>query len=152
MKKLIKILLVIIWMCLIFNFSAQDAQKSKGLSEDVIIKTVETVKKEKLTEKEKENIVKKYIFAVRKSAHFFLYFVLGILVYLLIIEKYNISIKSLIITIIICLLYSISDELHQLFIDGRSAKFLDVIIDTTGAIISSSLINLGFKLKIKHNK
>lgn len=47
--------------------------------------------------------------------------------------EYNIK-HIILIPLIICLLYSISDEFHQLFIVGRSGEVRDVLIDTIGAL------------------
>ncbi len=39
-------------------------------------------------------------------------------------------------TILIASFYGLLDELHQLFVPGRSAEFLDWFADTSGAIIA----------------
>ena len=36
--------------------------------------------------------------------------------------------------IVFCFLYACSDEIHQLFVPGRSGMFTDVLIDTGGAV------------------
>ncbi|GAA4069041.1 hypothetical protein GCM10022410_13710 [Amphibacillus indicireducens] len=38
----------------------------------------------------------------------------------------------------ICVLFAISDEVHQLFVPGRAGQVMDVVIDTTGAIAGIS--------------
>ena len=125
MKIIIKVLLVIVWMGVIFCFSNQKATASSRLSDGLIKNTIGKVFN--INEKEK---LDSFIKPVRKSAHFFLYFVLGLLV----LNCFsNINSKSIIYSILICFIYSISDEFHQLFIDGRSAEVLDVFIDTLGA-------------------
>jgi VanZ family protein len=43
------------------------------------------------------------------------------------------------ITVLLCLLYGISDEFHQSFVPGRSSSFFDVLADCAGAIIASVL-------------
>ena len=69
---------------------------------------------------------------VRKLAHFTEYLILGILV--INACKYN-SVKDIIkLSILICLLYACSDEIHQLFIQGRGGRILDVCIDTLGSL------------------
>lgn len=143
-KKIILFILIIIWMCIIFNFSAQDSNESLNTSNEVIIKTAEVIKKEKLTEPEKKSLIKKFIVPVRKSAHFFLYFVLGILVFLFVSEYIRIKKKTILLTVISCFIYACTDEIHQLFSDGRTARILDVIIDTCGALISSILCYLTY--------
>ena len=40
------------------------------------------------------------------------------------------------------MLYAISDEVHQLFTDGRSFKVYDIIIDTLGSTTSITISNL----------
>lgn len=39
------------------------------------------------------------------------------------------------LTIMCCLLYGISDEFHQSFIPGRSVSSLDILADTAGAVL-----------------
>lgn len=150
MKKYIKLLLLITWMFIIFCFSAQDSNESKNTSNQVIIKTVEFIKQEQLSEPEKENIIEKFILPVRKSAHFFSYFILGILITLLLKDYYNITITTFIYALIFCFIYACTDEIHQLFVPGRAGQFLDVLIDTTGAIISISLYHILHKMIKKH--
>ena len=81
---------------------------------------------------------------IRKLAHFTEYFILGILTYNMI-NNYN---KKSYISIIICILYAISDELHQLFVPGRSCQVLDIIIDSIGSILGIYLLSFIIK---KHN-
>ena len=150
MKKNIKLLLLITWMFIIFCFSAQDSNKSKNTSNQVIIKTVEFIKQEQLSEPEKENIIEKFILPVRKSAHFFSYFILGILITLLLKDYYNITITTFIYALIFCFIYACTDEIHQLFVPGRAGQFLDVIIDTSGAFISTSIYQILHKMIKKH--
>lgn len=150
MKKYIKLLLLITWMFIIFCFSAQDSNESKNTSNQVIIKTVEFIKQEQLSEPEKEKIIEKFILPVRKSAHFFSYFILGILITLLLKDYYNITITTFIYALIFCFIYACTDEIHQLFVPGRAGQFLDVLIDTTGAIISISLYHILHKMIKKH--
>jgi len=38
--------------------------------------------------------------------------------------------------ILFCILYGISDELHQAFVPGRMPDFLDLVADTVGSVIS----------------
>ncbi len=41
--------------------------------------------------------------------------------------------KAFFITISICFLYALSDEIHQFFVPGRACRILDVLIDTLGS-------------------
>ena len=134
-------------MFVIFNFSNENAELSADNSDRLIIKTIETIKHTKLSEEEKEIILDKFTIYIRKGAHLFLYFVLGILAFNLHYKIYGLQPITFIYTIIFCFVYACTDEIHQLFIDGRSGEVLDVFIDTIGAFLSTSFLYLIKKKK-----
>ncbi|BDQ02216.1 MAG: hypothetical protein KatS3mg036_0660 [Ignavibacterium sp.] len=77
-----------------------------------------------------------------KVNHFLAFFVLGFFLNLTL--KYQTKYPSLkknilLITIIIAAGYGLLDELHQLFVPGRSAEVLDWVADFVGAISGSLL-------------
>ena len=150
MKKIIKLILIILWMGLIFSFSSDNADKSTVKSDGVIIRICETVLNRKLNDTEKEKYTSKYIVPVRKSAHFTLYFILGILVFLFVKDFTAMKYKVVLICVLVVLLYSISDEVHQLFVPGRSGEVLDVMIDTMGGFISTNILYLVYRRKELH--
>ncbi len=154
MKKwqIINIILIILWMVIIFLFSSANGIESEHQSDVIIIKTAEIINKEKIPEENKQKLIDKYIVLVRKSAHFFLYFILGILVYLFVHKKYNTSLKTFIIMIIVCTLYAISDEIHQLFTLERAAEVRDVFIDMGGSLLAEFLLTIIFIIKDKMKK
>lgn len=133
MKKIVKLIFVILWMTLIFFFSNQKADDSSKLSDGIIVKVANVFMDKDLSTKEKEIILEKYTTIVRKTAHFGIYLVLGVLVINLLME-YNIK-HVILVSLIVCLLYSVSDEIHQLFIDGRSGELRDIIIDSSGSLL-----------------
>lgn len=143
MKKIIIYILLILWMILIFSFSHQPAVDSDKVSNSVIdkiIHTVEIISNHEFNDDELEVISNYLIFPVRKLAHFTLYFVLGILFYN-VVCLYNIDIKkALLISILFCIIYACSDEIHQLFILGRSGELRDVLIDTLGSILGIFIV------------
>ena len=152
-KKIILIILAIICFGVIFAFSNQNSSESLGLSNKLIIKTYETIHNCTLNSSEQKKIIKKYNYIVRKSAHFTIYFILGIIIIQLL-SCFNIKnkYKLIIISIIICFSYALTDEFHQSFV-GRSARFIDVCIDTSGATISIILNYLLFiRKKVIKNK
>ena len=51
------------------------------------------------------------------------------------------------LSLLFCFLYACSDEFHQLFIPGRSGQFIDILIDTSGALIMLLIIYLWQKRK-----
>lgn len=137
--KYIKLLLVIIWMIIIFMFSNQKADDSSKLSDGLILKTVRIIEKINHKKYSDEEILNKFVKPVRKLAHFTIYLILGILVYIFI-DDLNLK-NIIIISLMICLIYSISDEIHQLFIEGRTGKITDVLIDTCGSFIGIVIVN-----------
>ena len=127
MKKLIiKILLVILWMIVIFCFSNQKSTDSTKLSNGFIKNTICKVDKGDC-----DKTINKFFKPVRKSAHFCVYLILGLLV----MNCFDVNKKYILYSLLICLLYSISDEIHQTFISGRSGEILDIFIDVFGSFI-----------------
>lgn len=131
MKKKISIILVILWMSLIFIMSSFNGDNSSNQSSFIvdIISNIFNI-----------NNIDILSLIIRKLAHFTEYFILGILVYNMI---YNFN-KKINIAIILCILYAVSDEIHQLFVIGRSCKIIDILIDSCGSITGiylSYLIN-----------
>ncbi len=142
-KDKVLIILTIIWMGVIFMFSAQVSDESKSSSNKVtsaVVNTVISIKKENISEEKRQKIIEDKTFIVRKSAHFTEYFILGLILILYLQTKEKLATKYVILAIIFCVLYATSDEIHQLFVDGRSCKIMDILIDTCG----SSLAILGF--------
>lgn len=147
--KVVKICFLVLWMALIFSFSNQIDVDSSKVSDGFIDRTVVKIYKifNENTTKEKENeIIEKYTYPIRKLAHYTLYFILGILSFL-VVKDYSINKKLIIYSLLICFLYACSDEFHQLFVIGRSASIKDVIIDTFGSSCSISIFNI-FNKKI----
>lgn len=55
----------------------------------------------------------------------------------------------LIMSILLSFLYACTDELHQIFVPGRSAQFRDILIDTLGASFGATITYLIIKLFAK---
>ena len=138
-------------MIIIFSLSNQPAIDSTELSDGFISNTIGNVYKlfnKNISSDELNEIKVKYTHPVRKMAHFTIYMILGILVTLLV-REYNVSFyKCLFISLLVCLLYSISDEVHQLFVMGRSGEIRDILIDTSGSFIGIFVFNKLFRKKV----
>ena len=156
MKKftlIINIILLITWMGVIFNFSSDIGSVSAHKSDRLLIRIVETVKKEKLTQEQKEEIIKKYGPVIRKLAHIFLYFILSILSFALLYRFYKLKPVTIIYTLIFCFIYACTDEIHQIFVSDRGPSIVDVLIDSLGSLIFLILPSLILlKRKIVTNK
>ncbi len=146
-RKVIKIILVLLWMVMIFLLSNEEAVKSSKKSDGLIIKSVELFTGKSLSDQEKEKVLKYLVFPVRKCAHLSLYLILGILVISLLREYMVINTKLVLLSLLICFLYACSDEIHQLFVPGRSGEARDVLIDTLGACLGVSFYYLVFRKK-----
>lgn len=99
------------------------------------------------------------IFLVRKTAHFTEYAILGSLFFLNLRNwqrpKSSTS-MNILLSLIFSFLYACTDELHQIFVPGRSAQFRDILIDTFGAsfgvLITYLIIKLFTKVKVRPHK
>ena len=149
-KKSKYIILTIIWMGFIFCMSNQPANISKELSQNIenLLKQTPII----------GNLLSDILnspnsqFIVRKSAHIILFCFLSILCFVVIYElKRNVKISTL-VSFSITFIYACMDEIHQLFIPGRSGKINDVLIDSIGVIMGLIFINLIFMLNNKIKK
>ena len=78
-----------------------------------------------------------------KVNHFIAYFILTALVNLTLIYQRKSRLlfeKAPIATIVICLFYGALDEVHQLFVPGRSAETLDWVADASGTFIGVLIV------------
>ena len=149
----ILIILLLIIFSTIFGFSNQNREKSSSLSRRVTEAIVEiNPLTNKLSIEEKEKVVEDMHTVIRKLAHFFVYMVVGILLMLLCKTYEMKEIKRWIISIIVGGTYAMTDEFHQLFIQGRSGQFSDVILDTSGVFVGALIIYLIAKIAEKHKK
>lgn len=143
MRKIIKLVLIIVWMGIIFSFSNDTGEVSTKKSDGIIIRTVETFLSRDLNSLEKEKWVKYLVVPVRKAAHFFVYLILGILIISFCQEFGDINNKMVLLALFLAFLYALSDEIHQMLVPGRSGQISDVLLDAIGSfvgIISYKLI------------
>jgi len=147
-KKTIIILLswiaVILWMVLIFKLSSQVADQSDGLSKGVTERILEMV--ENVAPKVDFDIVR-FNHLLRKSAHFFIYLVLGLLVMNAMIRSEIMGLRICVLALLICVLYATSDEVHQLFVPGRGGQIRDIFIDSGGATIGICMYHMFIRIK-----
>lgn len=144
MRKIVKWLLVAIFMLFIFYMSSREGDKSTGDSSAVI------------------NFIKLYLgidldmisngnasFIVRKTAHATEYMILFLLIYMAVKEYENFE-RKILLSLIITICYAISDEIHQYFVPGRDMRIFDVMVDSTGALIGVILLKIKNKFKKIH--
>lgn len=76
-------------------------------------------------------------FFILKSFHIIEYAILIILLFYAV-NKYNYS-------ILIAIIYAVSDEFHQMFVGGRTATLRDIFFDLSGIFLGLILISLLLK-------
>ena len=145
-KLFIYILLTILCMTTIFIFSSKDTNESNSTSKGLIYKAVNVCENVFNKDLDEDKIIAKLNYPIRKLAHFSLYFLLGLFIYNIFLLT-KIKYKKL-LTIIICIVYAITDETHQLFVSGRTGQLLDIFIDSIGSLTSILLLKLIKKEKL----
>ena len=154
--------LCLLWMSLIFILSSQRSDLSTMHSDSVTRTILDVLEPEKdhvapkvsyqqdTTVVEEKPIsdmsvvpkkdlfgVNRYSFKsfVRKLAHFFIYFVLGVLVFAFFSSLFHSKkLKALFFSLAFCFLYGMLDEIHQLYVPGRGATLSDVFLDFGGSM------------------
>jgi VanZ family protein len=78
-----------------------------------------------------------------KILHAGVYFVFGLLVYLALeprVKADTFDWKRLLFSIVVVVLYGLSDEFHQGFVPGRTEDILDAAADTAGGLLAAAFI------------
>lgn len=127
-KHIVRFIPMVIWMAVIFYLSAQPAEQSSELSTGIM----------HILLKFMENIVvideEFFHHIVRKGAHLSAYFILGILTMFAFEHRINRNTVQMAVAFLLGVLYAASDEVHQLFVPGRSGELRDVGIDAMGVL------------------
>lgn len=157
MKKCIITILLIIWMAFIFIMSARDGDASEDISHSVgrFIGSIIVPGFEELDGDAQDRYAESIDLLVRKTAHATEYAILGVLACLCFyyhgISRYGV------LGLLLGVLYAISDEIHQIFVPGRSGQVTDVILDSCGVLVGSFICVLvirGMKTRLytKYNR
>lgn len=135
-KRILTAIPVLVFMAVIFAFSARTAEQSMENSDAVVDILLEIGQQEnKISQPEGKEIYQTLVVLVRKGAHMAEYAVLCMLAALHL-TCWGLAGKKLALcSVIFSALYAASDEFHQLFVEGRSGQATDVLIDTMGAVL-----------------
>ena len=165
-KILISWILVIIWASVIFYLSSKSAPESTVQSQTIINSFAEILG----TVIEDEEMMTSIDGIVRESAHGIEYFILGMLVFNALFTTLNYrkqeellltaetgvectdkfrAINCMICACIVCSIYALSDEIHQIPIPGRTFELLDLAIDFTGIVLGIIAISVLYKIRNK---
>ncbi len=143
MKKIILWFLTISCATTIFMLSGQTAETSRGVSQGFTYMIFSFFKGfRSLPVSRQTEIVLNAQHIIRKMAHFSIYAILGLLVFLLV-RSYGVKcLKAFIECAVICFLYASSDEIHQMFVSERGPLITDVILDTVGSCTGAIFVIL----------
>ena len=145
------ILLLLETFFIIFGFSNQNGEESGSLSTNLTKLILKQINHDEA--QNDEQVIEKVEVVVRKLAHFSIYTLVGFLLMSLFSTYELQERKRILFTLIIGILYAISDEIHQAFIPERGPQITDVMIDslgvTFGIIIVLTLLKTYYKIKKK---
>lgn len=149
-KSVVWLIITVVWMTVIFCFSAQPAD----VSTDTSLRVGMTIGKmsvpdfSKLPKEEQIDYAKKIEFPVRKTAHATEYAVLGCLLTNLCL---SLSMrKPGMWGWLMGSVYAATDEVHQLFVPGRSGQITDVMLDSVGCLFGCLLTCFVLHMVKKH--
>lgn len=157
--RIIAILTTLIWMIVIFRFSMDTGSTSHELSNicvKIFNKAVYSFTgKDLVISITPEHYAMIELF-FRKLAHMSIYFILSINV-MIVLFTFNMRMSLRMFTsTLFCFIYALTDEFHQMFVDGRGASFFDCLIDTSGALLgiiaSLILYCVLYTIMIKYQK
>lgn len=143
-KRIICLIFVILWMITVFFFSEQNGDESSKISNETTKVIIQ------FSKKDSDSLVERLNPYIRKLAHYSLFTVGGILIYLLFKTFKIYRRKQVLYSLVFGILYACSDEIHQIFVPHRSAMIRDVIIDSLGVLTGITILMIINRLKNKY--
>ena len=137
-------LLLLLLMLIIYYLSSQPLEQTHQLSMSIAEKIYAAQSFFRLEGDPDSISVEKINWILRKLAHFLLFCGMGIVsAYAL--DKTRLSWGRItFLTLMICTIYAASDELHQMYVLGRTPSLMDVLLDGAGAVVGIGIYR-GFK-------
>ena len=146
-------------MCaLIFNMSAQQASDSASLSLGLAqqLLSIFVPGYDQMSAADQLYWRKVLDHPLRKAAHFTEYAVLGALMLNLVLQAartwrgegggLRVTRATFIVAWLLASLYAVTDELHQMFVDGRAGMVSDVLLDSCGVLTGAAILALALTL------
>lgn len=153
LKPALSWLAVLLCMLSIYILSAQPASLSNGNSKGIVTRVVETtvkLTKAGITEPEKWKLIDSINSVAREYMHGVVFLVLGLLAQNAVNKSGARGMKAVAISLAICVIYGITDEIHQLFVPGRAFQVSDLAMDAIGSIIGIAAVwSLYNRVRIK---
>ncbi len=134
--------MVLGWMFLIFSMSAEPAELSTETSGNTIRKIYNIIYPgfSDMSETEQQEIIDASQHFVRKAAHFSIYTILGVLLSINCLYHFKNKWLRTLLPVFLGALYAVSDEIHQLYVPGRSGEIRDVLIDSAGVAVGCIIV------------
>ncbi|SMC23251.1 VanZ like family protein [Clostridium acidisoli DSM 12555] len=158
MKKIIILLVCLVWFGFIFYNSTKPGDVSNAKSYSLLNKIrteyrqLDGEEKKQYNELPKSAREEKLNLIIRKNAHAFEYCVLAVIVSLILFQ-FGLKGKGAVIYIMfICLFYAVLDEFHQIYVPGRTSSVRDVLIDFVGSLIGICVYYLVYYLFFNKKK
>lgn len=155
----------ILWMIIIFLFSAQPAEQSTDISHRAgeLVGIVFVPGFKQWEPERQQSFAAQIDFGVRKTAHAMEYAFLCALILLAfhfyVRTRYSRAVSvfrwrfrnritemCLGVSVLVAVAYAVTDEVHQLFVPGRSGRITDVLIDGAGAVVGGIVVRLLMRL------
>lgn len=136
---------VAIWMIVIFSLSSQQAEASNGLSKgvtEIIIDVVDRICLIDIETSSTQNWIDKLNSIVREYAHAGVFFVLAFFVIIAFRRSGLKGLNAFNVSFVLCIIYALIDEIHQIFIAGRAFELYDLALDCSGILIGLYLYNV----------
>lgn len=157
-KKILAVVLTLIpvlaLMITIFCFSAQEAVASDRASGGIVSRVITLLYPHfaDITEGEQQRIIHIFTLLVRKGAHLTEYLLLGaaLMGHVKAVSACRSLKHPVLLSYLIGTLYAASDELHQLFVPGRSGELTDAMLDSLGVLLGVLLIY--FLIRLHHKR
>lgn len=146
---------VVLWMAVIFFFSAQNGEQSGGLSGGLTeqVAAALTPGWAQLSAADRAARLAVWHLVVRKAAHVTEFAVLGgLLMNAWVRQHRHVGVRQAVAALLCGLLYAVSDELHQMFVPGRGPAVTDVLIDLTGVLAGVLIIGAIMRLFFKNSQ
>lgn len=153
-KMFFGVLMIVVWIGVIYGFSASDASSSTAQTQIVIDYIKNIAQNNSFINNILIKLSTEYslVYSIRKLAHLTIFCVLQIISFWVIKSINKSWIKATIYSMLIVVLYAIFDEIHQYFVPGRSCQIKDVFIDTLGGTVGLCISYFILTIKYTYSK
>ena len=148
------IVLCIVWQGVIYGLSAENSSESGDRSQGICEQIAEIVLRgdEDTTQEDITALADTIEPPLRSLAHMFCYAVLGGLYFLLFASFGLVGLGRSVISVGCTLVYAVFDEIHQIYVPGRSFQLSDICVDTLGALLAVCVLSIILRTVLKRRK